>query len=105
MSFQTFTPVRSGSKGIGDGISVTSVNIAFGKRKPPYKYVVIKYDIDNIAIRLSQGTETDGYRVLLNKGQNYYYINATSFINKDYLPKGRYAKIGDNTYQQTKVNL
>lgn len=98
MSFTTFHKSASGSKGIGDGVSLTTVQINFGKNKPPYEYLMIEYDKEKPAIRFSKSSIDDGYKVKFNKGA--YYIAASSFLKKDYIPKGRYSRTADLTYEK-----
>src|SRR5215469_5321946 len=97
MSFRQFQPMASGRKGIGDGVSLSEVQINFGKNQPPWNFVQIEYDTKNVAIRFSEGSEDTGYKV--KKGKTlYWYIACSSFLKKELLPKGRYSRIAKNEW-------
>lgn len=100
--FKSYTPKPTGRKGLGTDISINKNQISLGTVKPPFEYLRVEYDTDACAIRFSEGDRTNGFKVSTNRNsQPGYYINALHFVNKGYLPLGRYQKVAELTYKQT----
>ena len=81
-------------------ISLTNNGISFGKNKPPYERVVIKFDKSNSAIRFHEPSASEygiSYKVGVNPATGVYGFRARPFSG--ILPIGYYKKIADNTYK------
>lgn len=99
VTFTKFKPITAGRVGLKNCLTISSTQIYFGKQDTTYEYYVIEYDTDNKAIRFSEGSISNGYKILKTKS-GAKYINATNFIKKGLLPSGRYELVGELTYKQ-----
>lgn len=71
-------------------ITVNKSRIGLGLLQLPFEYAVISYDKDIPAIKFTEGTSGDGFKV--GKNTHYYYLSAKSFTKLNLIPLGLYER-------------
>ncbi len=94
MTFVTYVAKAQGYRAMNDNcVTVNKSRIGLGLQGLPFKYAVISYDKDVPAIKFTEGTAGDGFKV--SKNLHYYYLAAKSFTSLNLIPRGLYQRTSD----------